>query len=69
MVRDKDKGIYAADAAGGAEFDELNRSGLPVCTSLELVLPELVDALISLKAPGTGERTTAQGEDTHYQYK
>ena len=43
---DKDKGIYAADAAAGAEFDELNRSGLPVCTFLELALSELVDALI-----------------------
>ena len=43
---DKDKGIYAADAAAGAEFAELNRPGLPVCIFSELVLPELVDALI-----------------------
>jgi hypothetical protein len=43
---DKDKGIYGAAAAAGVEFGELNRPGLPVCTFVELALPELVDALI-----------------------
>jgi hypothetical protein len=40
----KDKDIYAADV--DAEFGELNRSGLPVCTFVELAILELVDALI-----------------------